>query len=470
MNFPHFLTILTLSLLLAAAVYAQGPLTIQNSGFETGDLSGWSIWPTSGTHQSVTTGNAHDGSNALNMTGASAAVYQTLPPPTPGDVYYAKGFVLNPPANPMAASQEIRIEITFFDENWTQLLQEFSPSLLSDAATDQWFELSIAGLCPVGTAYMNMGFNWIGTGETSTPGSALCDDLKAHHLVIPAENTNLGFEENELIWDENQEDWENWWCWAYEPYDIPTEIVTDYSRSGERSVMLLAQDWVTWGDPWGWGGYWDFTGQDISGPLDEGIPIYVGAWLMTPGDYMLWGTVDGCVKIDFKDLSGNNIEAHRPESTVRVDQSSTPDEWIWAQVWGEAPPNCSRAACNIVLSQYGEAEGVLVGDDVVIASGVYDVTRVPKNHKNPDFIQLLQNYPNPFNPATEILYSIDKKQHVRLSVFNILGERIAVPVDGVRNAGDHKIRFDGSNLSSGIYVCLLETENQAMTARMLLIR
>ena len=60
-------------------------------------------------------------------------------------------------------------------------------------------------------------------------------------------------------------------------------------------------------------------------------------------------------------------------------------------------------------------------------------------------------YPNPFNPSTIIRYEIPKEGRVNISIFNLLGQKIAELVNGQKAAGEYVVMFDGSNLSSGIY-------------------
>jgi len=68
---------------------------------------------------------------------------------------------------------------------------------------------------------------------------------------------------------------------------------------------------------------------------------------------------------------------------------------------------------------------------------------------------LVQNYPNPFNPTTTIRYTLANQSAVRLEIYSILGQRVAILVDGREQAGVHDVRFDGSGLSSGVYICRL---------------
>jgi hypothetical protein len=64
---------------------------------------------------------------------------------------------------------------------------------------------------------------------------------------------------------------------------------------------------------------------------------------------------------------------------------------------------------------------------------------------------LEQNYPNPFNPSTTIRFGLPSRSHVKLSVFNILGQLVATLVDGDIDAGYHEVNFDGRHIASGVY-------------------
>ncbi len=70
---------------------------------------------------------------------------------------------------------------------------------------------------------------------------------------------------------------------------------------------------------------------------------------------------------------------------------------------------------------------------------------------SPGDFSLAQNYPNPFNPVTNLSYVIGHSSFVTLKVYDVLGNEAAVLVNGERPAGRYTIKFDGSNLSSGIY-------------------
>ena len=83
---------------------------------------------------------------------------------------------------------------------------------------------------------------------------------------------------------------------------------------------------------------------------------------------------------------------------------------------------------------------------------------------------LLQNYPNPFNPITIIKYSVSKTSFVTIKVYDILGREIKTLVNSEKLWGDYEIKFDGSNLTSGIYIYRMHAGNFVETKKLLLLK
>ena len=83
---------------------------------------------------------------------------------------------------------------------------------------------------------------------------------------------------------------------------------------------------------------------------------------------------------------------------------------------------------------------------------------------------LNQNYPNPFNPSTKIRFGLPKESNVRLSIFNILGQEVARPVQSVLSAGYHEVNFNANIFPSGIYIYRISAGSFNEIKKMLLIK
>lgn len=88
----------------------------------------------------------------------------------------------------------------------------------------------------------------------------------------------------------------------------------------------------------------------------------------------------------------------------------------------------------------------------------------------PETFKLYNNYPNPFNPETNIKFDLPMQGFVSLKVYDILGKEIANMVDEVKLPGSYIIKFNGSNLASGLYFYRLKIGNFIETKKMLMIK
>jgi hypothetical protein len=88
----------------------------------------------------------------------------------------------------------------------------------------------------------------------------------------------------------------------------------------------------------------------------------------------------------------------------------------------------------------------------------------------PQKFELYQNYPNPFNPMTMINYQLSINSDVDLSVYNLLGQRIATLVSENQSAGQHSVQWDASGFSSGVYYYILKAGEYRDYNKMVLIR
>ena len=94
----------------------------------------------------------------------------------------------------------------------------------------------------------------------------------------------------------------------------------------------------------------------------------------------------------------------------------------------------------------------------------------------PGRFELRQNYPNPFNPVTKIRYSIEASSDVKITVYDILGNKIEQIVNNFHNAGTYETEFNASQIASGIYIYKISVETAdggklfSETKKMILIK
>jgi len=93
-----------------------------------------------------------------------------------------------------------------------------------------------------------------------------------------------------------------------------------------------------------------------------------------------------------------------------------------------------------------------------------------RNDNNLKVFMLSQNYPNPFNPSTLIKYSIPQNSFISLKVFNLLGQEVAVLSEGYQQVGNYSVSFDGTELSTGVYLYQLEANDFLETKKLLLLK
>ena len=100
--------------------------------------------------------------------------------------------------------------------------------------------------------------------------------------------------------------------------------------------------------------------------------------------------------------------------------------------------------------------------------GTSDVRMI--DNSIPKEFQLKQNYPNPFNPTTTIEYMVSKSSNINLSIYNVLGEKVMELVNTFQNAGSYQVKFDASNLASGIYYYRVSDGAKFITMKMILLK
>lgn len=118
-----------------------------------------------------------------------------------------------------------------------------------------------------------------------------------------------------------------------------------------------------------------------------------------------------------------------------------------------------------LLSTNWELDQVMWYENSFIFTSIAD-----RGEESPKEFELSQNFPNPFNPTTRINFKLAESGNVRLSVFNILGQKVATILDKKLMAGSHTMTFDGQGLASGIYTYQLKAGDNVQTKKMMLIK
>jgi len=208
----------------------------------------------------------------------------------------------------------------------------------------------------------------------------------------------------------------------------------------------------------------DFGGYTGSGYVDFGSN---GAWLE-------WNNIDGgsggSVSLIFRYANGSAVNRQcalsvNGNSIGNLSFAPTGTWSTWATQTVAASLNSGNNTVRLTVNTGNGGPNL---DYVNVSSGLTAINDISSNL--PDNFALFQNYPNPFNPSTKIDFSSPKKSHVKLEVFDVTGRKVATLIDEVKEAGNHSINFNGSNLSTGIYVYKLTTANNVAVRKMFLIK
>jgi len=140
---------------------------------------------------------------------------------------------------------------------------------------------------------------------------------------------------------------------------------------------------------------------------------------------------------------------------------------------------------------YGRLQDVITGtfiNEIISGIGSYNVTNpsvinrlkltliinnlliVENNHLKDFDYELSQNYPNPFNPTTKIKYTIPEVGHVKLTVYDQIGQKVSEIVNEVRSAGRYEVNFNADKLSSGVYFYKIETGKFNNVKKMMILK
>ncbi len=121
----------------------------------------------------------------------------------------------------------------------------------------------------------------------------------------------------------------------------------------------------------------------------------------------------------------------------------------------------------------------IVDDEIVLAThgrGIWslNLNEVQTNIEHvvneiPDSFELLSNYPNPFNPSTTVSFKVATESHIRLTVFDMLGRKVATLTDQPYTDGIHQVEWDASAMASGQYIYRMEANDKLIGAKAMVL-
>jgi PKD repeat protein len=358
----------------------------------------------------------------------------------------------------------------------------FEVSEQSDTGTYQSFVLGV-------TPSSQM---WIRVEDTNNDqGANSLDDLFVDHMFIRTEGsvppapdaitdlnaTSAGFDAISLSWT-----------------DVSTEVgysVERKSGGGSYSeVVLLAADESSYLDeglnpatiytyrvgPFNAGGTtWSNEASAETAEPPPGQAVHVAGMSGSGTDKKRWVAT---VVVDIENQLGS------PESSVLVSGSWSNGETGQANCTTDGSGQCSveigTKSPSVMFTVTDLAKSGFTYDDsadfasppaITVNQGQVSGAVLAKSGAEiPDVLSLEQNYPNPFNPVTILSYGLPAAQDVTVSVFNALGIEVARLHDGSQEAGWHRVAFDGTDLSSGLYVAVVRAGGVMKSKTMLLAK
>ncbi len=241
-------------------------------------------------------------------------------------------------------------------------------------------------------------------------------------------------------WNTSSNSWVNAWMYNYS-YD-----------NGYNSQVGQSSGYLYYGSPTSWTGY-SWNG---------------GTW--TPYQYCMYGFNNGYT-------SYSTYYNYYDTSTSLWSNPYARTYYSYHNGAGKmkSPMDISNSRLRLVETEIpGATEGEWIKNDRTWFSYENNTVNTEGENSIPTSISLEQNYPNPFNPSTNIEFSIDKNSDVILSIYDITGKMVKELVNKNYQVGVHSIKWNGTDLngdrvSSGIYIYTLESNNNIISKKMIMM-
>jgi hypothetical protein len=208
--------------------------------------------------------------------------------------------------------------------------------------------------------------------------------------------------------------------------------------------------------------YYFIWSESLTKPYSVTNSIFTNTWLTAPrtDKGLYWKNCSAGVTYNHNITWNDGAKGWGSSSSTTFTVSDT----MTADPQYSDTANRLYKPLNPVFATY-DVDGKPIGDQGAFGlTGIKDIPAVVTNY------DLAQNYPNPFNPNTNIQFSLKQSGMVNISVYNALGEKVAVLVNQRLEGGKHEVNFNAGNLPSGLYIYSLNANNIILTKKMILLK
>ena len=180
------------------------------------------------------------------------------------------------------------------------------------------------------------------------------------------------------------------------------------------------------------------------------------------GDYFSKADSAGCIDLFICDqenydsyLAGGEFQAFEISlwDTAGSIDFTYPTEDNWYAIFTNERSLVNSQEIDLTARLYRWSTGIVEGND----------TAVPQ-----EFV-LGQNYPNPFNAETTIPFALPKESQVKIEIYNLLGQRVAILMNETAGAGNHQVKWDAGRFSAGVYLVTLEAAGEYMQTQKIVL-
>jgi WD40 repeat protein len=230
---------------------------------------------------------------------------------------------------------------------------------------------------------------------------------------------------------------------------------------------------------------WDLGSGKLKNESESHISDVISVAYSADGSKIISGSMDSTIKI-WEAGNGKLISTIAKYNCPIKQIITTPDRLKFASIgYGDNTIKIWRSVDGellktIIFDHNFTSTIDFSPDGNSIASGgwgyknirIYNISDLNKisNGKDNRAFFLNQNYPNPFNSSTFISYTLPKNSHVRIKLFNTLGELVKIILDEYQTPGNYSVCFSPKDFSSGIYLYSLQTDNYFQVKKMIYLK